>query len=100
MLTQKELKKVLRYDAATGHFFWKKGRNKGSFAGTYDRRAHNIIGIEGKIYKAHDLAFLYIDGNFPDSEGEVVHMDGYPCNNKWSNLRLYKKEEIRGVRFE
>jgi len=38
---------------------------------------------------AHRLAFLYIEGYFP--EDEIDHIDKNPANNKWGNLRTVRR---------
>jgi hypothetical protein len=43
------------------------------------------INIDKSVYRAHRLAFLYMEGYVP--EHCVDHIDRNPSNNKWSNLR-------------
>lgn len=88
-LTQDRLKGLLDYDPETGVFIWKVDRGKrtkkGSFAGSLDNKGYLIIRFNGKGYKAHRLAFLYMEGYFP--ENQVDHIDRDKTNNKWNNLR-------------
>jgi len=43
------------------------------------------IGIEGKVYKAHKLAWLYIYGDFP--KGFLDHKNTIRNDNRITNLR-------------
>jgi len=88
-LTQSRLKELLHYDPETGIFYWKKKRPGGvligDVAGHKEDRGYIRIKVDNRRYLAHRLAFLYIEGYFP--ENEVDHIDGHPSNNKWENLR-------------
>lgn len=88
-LTQKELKKQLRYFPKTGIFKWKINKNgvkKGTCAGCLDKSVgYIVIGINYKLYFAHRLAFLYMKGKFP--KYLIDHEDQNKTNNKWNNLR-------------
>ena len=86
------LKELLEYDPETGLFTrlttnhrWKKGvivgsldKSKGSTAG-YVR-----IFVDGKRYKAHRLAWLYMTGEWPVN---IDHKNHVRHDNKWCNLR-------------
>ena len=92
-LTQKCLKSILRYNRRTGIFRWKKrwnidgGLNKYSnkIAGTLHPYGHIHITINGRLYKAHRLAWFYVHGYFP--ENEIDHLDRIRHHNWISNLR-------------
>lgn len=89
MVTQDRLKELFTYYAQTGEFVRNVGRKgvaKGSVAGTTNQHFGYIqINIDGKTYKAHRLAYLYMLGKWP--EEEVDHIDGDRVNNRWANLR-------------
>lgn len=88
MLTCTELKELLEYDPETGLFRWLyyvsptcslqwfKGNIKGGYC---------TIGIKGKGYKAHRLAWLYMTGEWPKKE--IDHLDQDRQNNRYLNLR-------------
>ncbi|MBP3935112.1 MAG: HNH endonuclease [Pseudomonas sp.] len=83
-----EIKDLLSYDKDSGIFTWLKRRGsakKGDHAGMVTWDGYIKIGCLGKTYKAHRLAFLFMDGSIPDCD--VDHVDGDRKNNSWSNLR-------------
>lgn len=87
-LTSARLRELLNYDPETGIFTWAVARTraaKGTPAGTIDGRGYIRIGIDGGIYRAHRLAYLYMTGAWPVNE--VDHLDGGTGNNRWANLR-------------
>jgi hypothetical protein len=88
MLTLPDIKATLDYDPDSGVFTWKtsKGfRVKGNKAGTTCRRGYISIGIGGKIYKAHRLAWFFVHGVWPS--GQIDHIDRDKSNNRIANLR-------------
>ena len=72
MLTQARLKELLDYNSETGEFFWRKtlkGHVRANKrAGHLSGDGYWIIGIDGKQYRAHRLAWLYMHGCFPKKE--------------------------------
>ena len=92
MITHKRLKESLSYDQHTGVFTWVNpskfhSEKVGSIAGTVtNSRGKNylVIRIDGRGYKAHRLAYLYVHGVLPKI---VDHKDGDSLNNKISNIR-------------
>lgn len=90
-LTQERLRYLLHYDMASGIFTWKKRTSWrvkiGSVAGHRNKSlGYILIKIDGTLYLAHRLAWLYMYGPF---DGEIDHRknkDGF--NNRISNLRL------------
>lgn len=94
MITPKELKEQLNYDKFTGVFTWKhsKSGNKGagSVAGNIDKNGYTKIVVNGKDYKAHRLAWLYMHGDFPDM---LDHINGVRTDNSIFNLRECNKSQ-------
>lgn len=89
MLTQEQLKEALDYDPLTG-LFTRKTRTSnfvkvGQIAGNKHAMGYWEIGVCGKSYLAHRLAFLYMEGKFP--EKMVDHKNLNRMDNRWSNLR-------------
>lgn len=83
------LREILRYDPATGVFTWKVQRRwshpVGSVAGSPGEEGAWLIGIQGVVYRAHQLAWFYVRGTWP--EFEIDHKDGNRSNNAFDNLR-------------
>jgi hypothetical protein len=94
-MTQSELKELLHYDSATGIFTWAVDRSQrvkaGMEAGSKHSYGYTVIRINGKNYTAHRLAFLYMEGEFPQQD--VDHIDGVRDNNTWANLRHATRSE-------
>ena len=87
-LTQKRLRELLHYNPETGVFKWNLlvGRSVvGGTAGSLDKDGYRHIGINKKDYKAHRLAWLYINGYFP--ENQVDHINRKKDDNRFKNLR-------------
>lgn len=93
-LTQARLKELLHYDPETGVFTWRvdKGNKikKGGKAGCIEGNGYRIIGIDGKVYKASRLAFLYMEGYFP--ENDVDHKNQIRNDDRWKNLRHVSRQ--------
>lgn len=88
MITQEYLKEALHYCPDTGIFTWIKARPKvvvGSIAGCLNPSGYINIKLDSKVYKAHRLAFLFMNGEFPKAGTD--HKDHVKHNNIWSNLR-------------
>jgi len=119
VLTVERLRQIMDYDRETGVFTWRarpvtskyekiwNTRYAGTAAGTVDAIGRIVISVDGRLYKAHRLAWLYVTGAWPDRT--VDHKDINPANNRWDNLRLatkaqqnmnqhLRKDNVSGVR--
>lgn len=94
-ITAEELRHLLDYDVWTGEFKWKVAASRrvkvGAVAGHVNCHKYRVIGINGVHYRAHRLAYLYVNGYFPSNE--VDHINGVRDDNRWSNLREATGEE-------
>ena len=89
MLTQDRLKEIMYYSPETGLFtrIIKASSNAlaGDIAGGVDGGGYVRIKIKRKLYAAHRLAVLYMEGYFP--EDTVDHINRIKDDNRWENLR-------------
>lgn len=95
MITQKELKSILHYDPVTGILTWLKRLSYSikvnDEAGCADKDGYINIGIKGKLYKAHRLAWLYMTGFFPKED--IDHINHITGDNSFKNLRAVSHAE-------
>lgn len=92
VLTQERLKELLTYDPLTGVFCWRPRRGcKIDKCGRIDKDGYLLIGVEGKGYRAHRLAFLYMTGEWPGPE--VDHLNRVRNDNRWVNLKSSNRLE-------
>jgi len=88
MLTIEKLKQVLTYHPETGHFICNMSRGKlkkGEIAGYQDEEGYISLFVDGKKYKAHRVAWLYMTGRWPTKD--IDHIDRVRNNNRFANLR-------------
>ena len=87
-LTVDHLKKLLHYDPATGIFTRRIQVSSNAKAGDTPRcrsDGYLRIRIDGKQYKSHRLAWLYMTGAWP--KDQVDHINGIRDDNRFGNLR-------------
>jgi hypothetical protein len=86
MIVHDRLKYLLDYNPETGIFIWKVSRRvrSGDVAGYTNDRGYVLVRVDGKLYKAHRLAWFYVHGVWPD---EIDHIHGNRSDNRISQLR-------------
>lgn len=89
MLTQTRLKELFDY-REDGALIRKtggsgRGNHVGAVAGTKTRYGYISVNVDGKLYQAHRLVWLWHHGKFPT--GETDHMNGIRDDNRIENLR-------------
>jgi len=95
MITQERLKEVLRYEPETGFFFWRVRKANcisiGDRAGSLSSDGYWHLRIDGKQYKAHRAAWLYVHGAFP--KGHLDHKNQIKTDCRIENLREATREQ-------
>jgi len=112
MLKTETLKSLLEYTPETGDFVWLVGRKAGRSAGYYDKDGYRRIHINGRLYGAARLAWLYMTGTMPVSQ--IDHINRDMADDRWVNLReatpfqqsgnrrvrSNSKTGVKGVRYQ
>jgi hypothetical protein len=86
-IKRERVRELLRYSSCTGTFTWLESRGgvaAGSIAGCLVDDGGIQIRVDGKVHKAHRLAFLWMLGWMPK---EVDHINHVRRDNSWINLR-------------
>lgn len=96
-LTADYVRHLFIYRPETGEFFRRvatgyRGCNRaGERAGRPAAGGYRAIGIDGKRYFEHRLAWLYMTGNWPQKV--IDHINGVRDDNRLSNLRDVTMQE-------
>lgn len=88
-VTQERLRELLDYNPHTGLFTHKlsrSNRHKGDIAGSLNVYGYVQMTVDRKVYLAHRLAWLYVNGRWPD--GPLDHKNNIRTHNWIANLRL------------
>ena len=98
MITHHRLKELLSYDPDTGLFkrSISTGRHgchkKGAFVGCHCKHhGYIFIRLDGVLYRAHRLVWLYVHGEFPIAD--IDHINGIRHDNRLCNLRDVTRSE-------
>lgn len=87
-LTAERLRSLLIYEPDTGIFRWHIPRKRcvvGEIAGCLRQNGSWQIRLDGHLYRAHRLAWLYMTGKWPVDE--IDHKNRISSDNRWDNLR-------------
>lgn len=87
-LTAARLRELLHYEPESGIFTYARNRQgvfAGDVAGGPNDKGYRKHKIDGRYYLGHRLAWLYVNGVWP--EGEVDHINGLRSDNRIDNLR-------------
>ena len=97
MISSTRLRELLSYNADSGVFVWRRTPRRhgkaviGQSAGCAGKRGYIYIGVEGKKYQAHRLAWLFVYGEWP--KGLIDHINGDSRDNRIANLRVCNHSE-------
>jgi hypothetical protein len=94
-ITYDRLKEALHYNPKTGVWTWRVSTarriNVGDIAGHVSKtNGYRRIKIDGKLYLSIRLAFLYMEGYFP--EHDVDHINRIRDDDRWANLREVSRQ--------
>ncbi len=85
------LREMLDYDPSTGLFTWKVDRTRGvkagDVAGSVHPTGYRRIKINGLLYLASRLAWMYVYGAIPDGF-TIDHINHIRSDDRITNLRL------------
>lgn len=88
-LNADQIRSLLDFNVETGDLRWTAaaslGRLTGRLAGSVGNCGYRQIKVGGRMYLAHRLAWLIVNGNWP--HGQIDHVDGNRLNNALINLR-------------
>ncbi len=94
-VSRERVLEVLSYDPETGNFHWRVRCSPrapiGSVAGVIHPWGYRIIGIDGRDYKAHRLAWLVVKGIWPIED--IDHVNRIRSDNRIVNLREATRSE-------
>jgi hypothetical protein len=93
MITYQRLTEVLSYSDQTGLFKWikKTSIRCSDIVGHKTKSGYIVIRIDGRLYRAHQLAWMYVYKQFPIKF--IDHINLVRDDNRICNLRLVTKKQ-------
>jgi len=94
LITHSQLTEELHYNKETGIFIRIKAKPRvkiGDIAGFYEKKGYVSIRLNGRTYKAHRLAWMYVYGEMPNQQ--IDHINGIRDDNSVNNLRIATQSE-------
>lgn len=93
MITQERLKEL--FNLEDGKLIRKKAAAKakaGTSSTAKDRDGYLVVGVDGKLYRAHRMVWLYIHGSLPEN-CDIDHINRVKDDNRPENLRAISHAE-------
>lgn len=84
-LTHAQLTRLVSYNPESGEFTRLAGKRAGYKTGSPVKAGYVYVYLAGKTYKAHRLAWLYVNGRWPS--GHLDHINHNRSDNRICNLR-------------
>lgn len=96
MLTQERVRELFDYDPETGDLIRrvnKANQTAGVAAGSVNARGHINVQVDGSLYAAHRIVFLWHHGWLP---AEIDHKNRVKTDNRIDNLRPATSSQNKG----
>jgi hypothetical protein len=100
-VSAEQLREMLDYNPSTGGFRWRyrfdkdapwNGRLAGKPAGHVCKTlGYVLLSVDGRLCRAHRLAWLYMTGEWPSEE--IDHINGDGLDNRFANLRVASRSQ-------
>lgn len=96
-ITASRLRELLHYESETGRFYWLSDRGgsarAGTLAGSINGEGYLAIQVDGQLYLAHRLAWLWVHERWPTAT--LDHKNRVRTDNRLANLREATRAQNR-----